>query len=299
MSDTASSVPTELSYWRRLTRGQAAGILRQLVSRKTALFGLFILTVISLGAIFAPVVAPYDPYELHVDDALTPPSSKYFFGTDETGRDLFSIMLFGARISLLIGLAAETIAVAIGMPLGLLAGYFGKVVDDIIMRVLDGLLAFPGILLALVIVAVLGVSMTNLTLAIGLINMPYMARIARAAMVVEKERDYVLAARSIGATNQHIIARNILPNCLAPLIVQATLGIAIAILSEAALSFLGLGVQPPAASWGTLLNVGYSYIHMTPWYVAFPGLAIFLVVWAFNLLGDGLRDALDPRLRKG
>jgi ABC-type dipeptide/oligopeptide/nickel transport system permease subunit len=207
-------------------------------------------------------------------------------------------LLHAARISLAVAFSAQLIALAIGVPLGLLAGYQRGLIDGVIMRFLDGFLAIPGILLALTIVGMFGTGVQYLLVAIGIINMPYVARITRAAVVVEREKDYVLAARAIGARDARIMLRTLLPNCLSPLIVQASLGVAIAILLEASLSFLGLGVQPPYASWGTLLQTGYSYIRLTAWYVTFPGLFIFATVWSLNVIGDVLRDALDPRLRK-
>jgi peptide/nickel transport system permease protein len=256
-----------------------------------------LLLVIALTAVAAPVLAPYSPLEMHVRDRFSGPSFAYLLGTDETGRDMLSLILYAARISLTVSVTAETLALLVGIPLGLLAGYRSGVVDDVIMRALDGFLAFPGILLALTIVGMFGPQVQYLILALGIINAPYVARIMRAAVVGERGKDYVLAARALGATTPRIMFRNILPNCLSPLTVQASLGVAFAILTEASLSFLGLGVQPPAASWGTLLQVGYSYIRVTPWYVVFPGLFIFATVWSLSMLGDAVRDALDPRLR--
>jgi peptide/nickel transport system permease protein len=243
------------------------------------------------------VLAPYNPLEMHVRDRFSSPSPSYLLGTDETGRDMLSLILYAARISLTVAVSAETLAVLLGIPLGLAAGYRSGLMDDIIMRALDGFLAFPGILLALTIVGMFGTQVQFLILALGIINTPYVARIMRAAVVGERGKDYVLAARALGASAPRIMFRGILPNCLSPLIVQASLGVAFAILTEASLSFLGLGVQPPAASWGTLLQVGYSYIRVTPWYILFPGIFIFATVWSLNMLGDALRDALDPRLR--
>jgi len=256
-----------------------------------------LLILIVLAAVAAPALAPYSPLEMHVPDRFSGPTFAYLLGTDETGRDMLSLILYAARISLTVSVTAETLALLLGVPLGVLAGYRGGLTDDVIMRALDGFLAFPGILLALTIVGMFGPHLQFLILALGIINAPYVARIMRAAVVGERGKDYVLAARALGATVQRIMFRNILPNCLSPLTVQASLGVAFAILTEASLSFLGLGVQPPAASWGTLLQVGYSYIRVTPWYVLFPGLFIFATVWSLSMLGDALRDALDPRLR--
>jgi len=278
--------------------GRLALLARRVLNVPTATIGLLVLVTMSLGALLAPWVSPYDPFEMHMRERLTGPSLRYIMGTDETGRDLFSNLLHAGRISLLVGVGAEAIAVGLGLPLGLLAGFRPGLVDDAIMRFLDGLLAFPGILLALTIVGLFGTSMQTLLLAIGIIYTPHVARIMRSAVLVERGKDYVLAAAALGATERHIVVRHVLPNSLSALIVQASLGVALAILTEASLSFLGLGVQPPSSSWGRLLAVGYSYISIAAWYVTFPGLFIFATVWSLNVLGDTLRDALDPRLRK-
>ena len=273
-------------------------VLRRITRSAPTTVAAILLGLIFLCAIAAPLIAPYSPLEMHVRDRFSAPSLRYLFGTDETGRDMLSLILFAARISLTVSLSAETLALVAGIPLGLLAGYRSGLLDDVIMRALDGFLAFPGILLALTIVGIFGTQLQFLIIALGIINTPYVARIMRAAVVGERGKDYVLATRAIGATASRIMVRGILPNCLSPLIVQGSLGVAFAILTEASLSFLGLGVQPPAASWGTLLQVGYSYIRVTPWYIMFPGLFIFATVWSLNMLGDALRDALDPRLRQ-
>ena len=292
--------PTLVSEERRrgATRTRLRGLVGRIGRSSSTGFAALLLTVLVLAAIGAPLLAPYDPLEIHVRDRFSGPSLRFLLGTDETGRDMLSLLLSAARISLAVALSAETRALVLGVPLGLLAGYRGGLVDDVIMRALDGFLAFPGILLALTIVGMFGTQVGYLVLALGIITMPYVARITRAAVVGERGKDYVLAARALGATPGHIMFRDILPNCLSPLIVQGSLGVAFAILTETSLSFLGLGVQPPWASWGTLLQVGYSYIRVTPWYVLFPGLFIFATVWSLNMLGDALRDALDPRLRQ-
>jgi ABC-type dipeptide/oligopeptide/nickel transport system permease subunit len=235
---------------------------------------------------------------MHMRERLFPPGGTYWLGTDETGRDLLSNLLHAGRISILAGLGAEAVALLLGLPLGLLAGIRGGWVDALIGRFLDGVLAFPGILLALTIVGVFGTSMMTLLVSIGIILTPQVARITRAAVIVERGKDYVLAASALGAHEGHVLLRHVLPNCLSALIVQISLGIALAILTEASLSFLGLGVQPPQSSWGRLLSVGYGYLTIAWWYVTFPGLFIFVTVWSLNVLGDALRDALDPRLRR-
>jgi peptide/nickel transport system permease protein len=279
------------------SRSRVRGLVRRISRSGPTTVAALLLILIVLAAVAAPALAPYSPLEMHIPDRFSGPTFGYILGTDETGRDMLSLILYAARISLTISVTAETLAILLGVPLGVLAGYRGGLTDDVIMRALDGFLAFPGILLALTIVGMFGPQPQFLILALGIINTPYVARIMRAAVVGERGKDYVLAARALGATIPRIMFRNILPNCLSPLTVQASLGVAFAILTEASLSFLGLGVQPPAASWGTLLQVGYSYIRVTPWYVLFPGLFIFATVWSLSMLGDALRDALDPRLR--
>jgi ABC-type dipeptide/oligopeptide/nickel transport system permease subunit len=298
----SASHPTAARLPAAARAGQArsrTGRLARRIGRSwpTLLAALVLLALVAV-AVAAPLVAPYDPREMHVTDRFSGPSARYLLGTDETGRDLLSLLIHAARISLTVAVSAQALALLLGVPLGLTAGYAGGWTDDIITRALDGLLAFPGILLALTIVGMFGTDTRNLVLALGIISAPYVARITRAAVLTERGKDYVLAAHALGASPLHLMVRTILPNCLSPIIVQASLGVAFAILTEASLSFLGLGVQPPAASWGTLLQVGYSYIRVTPWYVLFPGLCIFATVWSLNMLGDALRDALDPRLRQ-
>ena len=229
---------------------------------------------------------------------LKPPSAEHLLGTDELGRDIFARLVHGARISLLVGVVAVAIALATGGTLGAIAGYFGGVVDNVIMRVMDVFLSIPILLLAIMIVAALGSSMTNLMIAIGLASMPTFARVVRASVLSVKDQEFVEAARAIGATNGHIILRHILPNCLSPIIVQATLRVATAILSTASLSFIGLGIKPPAPEWGAMLASGRSAIRDAPHVVVIPGLVIMITILALNLLGDGLRDALDPKLKR-
>lgn len=277
---------------------RAVRFAKRLLAAPTATAGFVILLVMTVGAVLSPLVSPFDPLEMHMRERLFAPNGTYWLGTDETGRDLLSNLLYAGRVSMLAGLGAETVALLLGLPLGLLAGVRGGWVDALIGRILDGLLAFPGILLALTIVGVFGTSMMTLLVAIGIILTPQVARITRAAVIVERGKDYVLAASALGAHDLHILLRHVLPNCLSALIVQVSLGIALAILIEASLSFLGLGVQPPQSSWGRLLSVGYGYLTIAWWYVTFPGLFIFVTVWSLNVLGDALRDALDPRLRR-
>jgi len=277
--------------------------LEKLLRNKTGVMGLVIITVFLFLALFAPLVSPHDPVENALYDQLKPPmweeggSPRNILGTDDLGRDMMSRLIYGARVSLMVGLVSVGIAVVLGTLFGAIAGYFGGWPDNIIMRIMDIILAFPGILLAIVIVAYLGPGLRNAMIAIGVISIPRFARIVRASVLEENEKDYVLAARAVGARNSRIIFNTVLPNCLAPIIVQASLGFGSAILDAAGLSFLGLGAQPPIPEWGAMIAMGRSMILRAWWVMTFPGIAILLGVLGFNLLGDGLRDALDPRLR--
>jgi peptide/nickel transport system permease protein len=263
---------------------------------RAALLGLVLFLTIVLAAILAEQLAPYDPAAVHARDRLQRPSATYLLGTDELGRDVLSRIIFGARVSLAVGVIAVGIAATVGVTLGLAAGYYGRLVDSFIMRLLDGVLAFPSIILALAIMTVLGPSLFNAMLAIGIVSIPAFARVIRGSVLSLKEREFVEAARASGATDLYVMQRVLLPNCLSPLLVQISVSFAAAILVEAALSFLGLGIQPPTPSWGAMLDTGRKYLEQTPWYSASAGGAIFLTVLSLNLLGDGLRDALDPRL---
>ena len=269
-----------------------------------AVIGLWVFVALILLAIFAPLIAPHDPTNQARDALLVPPvwaeggSSNYLLGTDAIGRDILSRLLFGARFSLFIGLVVVTIALVGGIALGLIAGFFGGWVDSVIMRVMDVVLAFPSLLLALVLVAILGPGLTNAMIAIALVLQPHFARLTRAAVMAEKNREYVMAARVAGASKLRLMFRTILPNCLGPLIVQGTLSFSNAILDAAALGFLGMGAQPPTPEWGTMLAEAREFILRAPWVVTFPGIAILITVLAINLVGDGLRDALDPKLKR-
>ena len=279
--------------------GRTAAFLRRLLRNPITLAGVVILLAMIVVSIGAPLFSPFDPTELHLKERVQGPSSRYLLGTDEAGRDLLSNLLHAGRISLSAAVAAEALALLLGAPLGLIAGFWRGKLDDVIMRFMDGLFAFPGVLLALTIVGLFGTSVKNMVLAIGITFTPVVARIVRAGVMQEREKDYVLAASAMGATATRIVLRHIVPNSLSPLIVQVSLGIAVAILLEASLSFLGLGIQPPRTSWGVMLAEGYTYITRAPTYVTFPGLFIVFTVWSLNVLGDGLRDTLDPRLRGG
>ena len=263
---------------------------------RVALVAAVILGLITVFALVWPFVSPYGP-RVHADAALSGPSARFWLGTDDTGRDMVTLLAHGARISLGIAVAAEILAVLSGVPLAMMAGLLGGIVDSIIMRTTDALLGFPGILIGLMVVTLFGASLATLMIAIALMTVPYLIRVVRNAVVVEKQRLYVVSSTALGVKPGTLLRRTILPNIVSPLIVQVSCGLAVAILTEASLGFLGLSVQPPSASWGTLLQVGYSYIRITPWLVLFPGILIFVSVWALNTLGDAGRDVLDPRLR--
>ncbi|MPZ10702.1 MAG: ABC transporter permease subunit [Kiloniellaceae bacterium] len=268
---------------------------RKLRTNKSALFGFTIVTFFIVLALLAPILPIDDPAATSWSAVRKAPSLDHLMGTDEIGRDIFSRMIWGARASLIAGVISVVMAVSIGVPFGLVAGYFGGWIDQGISRITDALLAMPFLILAVALAAFLGPSLTNAMIAIGLSAMPIFIRLTRGQVLSVKTDDYVEGARAIGLTDLAIILRYILPNVFAPVLVQATLTIATAIILEAALSFLGLGQQPPAPSWGSMLNVAKNFLTQAPWMAWWPGAAIFLVVLGFNLLGDGLRDALDPR----
>lgn len=284
----------------RKKRSQLTEIWRRMRRNKLAMLGLAIVIGLILVAAFADQIADYDEVVINqnIIERYQKPSAQHWFGTDELGRDIFARLVHGARISLLVGVVAVMIALATGGTLGAIAGYFGGVADNIIMRVMDIFLSIPILLLAIMIVSALGSSMLNLMIAIGVASMPTFARVVRASVLSVKDQEFVEAARAIGATNSHIILRHILPNCLSPIIVQATLRVATAILSTASLSFIGLGIKPPAPEWGAMLASGRSAIRDAPHVVVIPGLLIMVTILALNLLGDGLRDALDPKLKR-
>jgi len=271
--------------------------LRRLFRNKLAIIGMVILGLFVFCALFAPWIAPYDPIAQDVTKRREPPSWEHPFGLDEVGRDLLSRVIYGARVSLYVGVASVSLAIIAGTLIGAVSGYAGGWIDNLVMRIMDIMLAFPSLLLAIAIVAILGPGLLNMLYAIAFVSIPAYARIVRASVLAAKEMDYTLAARAIGCSSSRILFRHIMPNCLTPIIVQGTLGIATAILDAAGLSFLGLGAQPPTPEWGAMLGQGRGSVFTAPHVVIFPGLAIMLSVLGFNLLGDGLRDALDPRLR--
>ena len=263
------------------------------------LVGLVLLTILLFVAVFAPIIAPYDPIKVNITDALEPPSLNHLLGTDDLGRDVFSRVLWGSRISLSVGVISVTIGFLVGVSIGLLAGYLGGTFDLLAMRVIDALLAFPALVLAIAITAALGPQIQNAMIAIGIVAVPGYARLTRGQVLSVRSREFILAARTVGVPPPRIVLRHIFPNIANTLVVQATLATAFAILAEAALSFLGLGPQPPFPSWGQDINYSQRYLaNMKWWMSAGPGIAIFIAVFTFNFLGDALRDALDPRLRR-
>jgi peptide/nickel transport system permease protein len=268
---------------------------RRLLRRRGAMLGLAFVIFFVLLAVFAPYVSPYDPVATSWSAVRKPPSPEYWFGTDEIGRDVLSRVIWGARASLLAGLVSVCIPLALGVPIGLLAAYVGGWTDGFISRFTDAMLAVPFLILAIALAAFLGPSLTNAMIAIGVSATPVFIRLTRAQVLAVKVEDFVEAARAVGNPHWRIALRHILPNVLPPLIVQATLSIAAAVIAEASLSFLGLGQQPPAPSWGSMLNTAKNFVDQAPWMAIWPGLSIFLLVLSFNLLGDGLRDALDPK----
>lgn len=280
-------------------KSQAAAVWRRLKKNKMAVLGLIILAVIIFFAVLADVFFDYETMVIQQNAALKlkPPSAAHWLGTDEVGRDILARVVHGARISLPVAFVTIAIAIVAGGLLGAIAGYGSRRVDNIIMRIMDVFLAIPSILLSIALVAALGTSMTNMMLAISISNIPPFARIVRSAVLTIKNEEYIEAARAIGASDKRIILMHILPNCMAPIIVQATLSIAGSILAIASLSFIGLGISPPTPEWGSMLSTGRQHFRSAWWVCAFPGLAIMLTILSLNLLGDGLRDALDPKLK--
>ena len=271
--------------------------LRVFTSRGLVIFGSVIVIITIILALGAPIIAPYDPYQQNLEIALAQPSPQHWLGTDGAGRDTLSRIIYGARIALLVGIIATGIAAFFGMGLGLLAGYFGGVVNQIIMRFIDALMTFPMIILALTIASTLGGGIVNLMIALGFSMMSGYARVMCGLVYSIRENDYVLAERSMGSGNWRIMLRHVLPNAFPPFIVMITMQMGIAIMAEAGMSYIGIGVSQPTASWGSMVNDGYKYLLKNPVLSLAPGIAILLVVFAFNMIGDGLRDALDPRLK--
>lgn len=271
--------------------------VRVFLGRRVVILGAAIIALLVLAALLADVISPYDPYRQNLRESLQPPSPAHLLGTDALGRDTLSRVIYGSRTSLAVGLVSTLIGAVVGMALGLLAGYYGGILNTLIMRFVDALMAVPSLMLALAIGAALGGGLTNVMISLGISIVPTYARLMRGQVLIVKQQDYIAAGEVIGGSDLRIMLWHILPNCLSPLIVLITLNLGAAILAEAGLSFLGLGINPPGAAWGAMVNDGYRYLVSNPVLSFAPGLCVMLVVLAFNLVGDGLRDALDPRLR--
>jgi ABC-type dipeptide/oligopeptide/nickel transport system permease subunit len=288
-AEAFSESSPRVSEWRRFWR--------VFLQRKLVIFGLVVLSLLFICAVFAPLLAPYDPYTGNLEESLAQPSWQHLLGTDIQGRDALSRLIYGARTAMIVGFVTTLSAAIIGTLLGLLAGYFGGIAETIIMRVMDALMSFPMLLLALLIAAVLGSGIQNVIIALIIATLPGYARVMHGLTLTVRENDYILAERSIGTGNRRIMLFHILPNTMPPMIVLATLQLGSIILAEAGLSFLGIGIRPPGAAWGSMVYDGYRFMLSNPVLSFAPGLAIMLVVFAFNMVGDGVRDALDPRLR--
>ncbi len=286
---TFSEVPPRVNEWKRFWR--------VFLQRKLVMIGLVILLVLVFCAVFAPWLAPHDPYRGNMREALAQPSMKYFLGTDIQGRDVLTRLIYGARTVMLVGFVTVGIAASLGLVLGIIAGYYGGFINLVIMRIMDALMGFPMILLALMISSVLGGGIQNVIIALSVATIPGYCRVMCGMTLAIRENDYILAQKALGASDRRIIFQHILPNSLPPMIVLITLQLGSLILAEAGLSFLGIGIKPPGAAWGAMVSDGYGYLLTNPVLSFAPGLAIMLVVFGFNLVGDGLRDALDPRLR--
>jgi peptide/nickel transport system permease protein len=294
MSNGVATIAVEtVSAAEPMSPGRRA--LRRLWKRKGAVLGAAVMLLMILLAVFAPLVAPYDPIATDWGAVRKAPSAAHWFGTDENGRDVLSRVIWGARASLLAGVISVTIALAVGVPIGLLAGYVGGWLDSLISRFTDAMLAIPFLILAIALAAFLGPSLGNVMVAIGITATPIFIRLTRGQVLATKVEDYIEAARALGNPHLRVALRHVFPNIVPPLLVQATLAIAAAIIAEASLAFLGLGQQPPAPSWGSMLNISQRFFENAPWMALWPGAAIFVTVLSFNLFGDGLRDALDPK----
>ncbi len=272
-------------------------MLRQVFSQKIGLIGLLLALLVIVAAVFAPIVTPYDPYQINMADSLRPPSPAHPLGTDVFGRDVLSRMIYGARISMEVSVLSRLLSLVLGTLLGLVAGYYGGRLDHAIMRTADITLAYPGLLLLIAVMAAVGPSLTSLIVALGIVGWAAVARIVRAQVLSIKEREFVLAVRSLGGNSSRILFRHLLPNCLSQLIIIFSMGLGMGIMAESSMSFLGLGAQPPLPSWGSMISAGLDYLRVAPWLSLAPGIGITLAVLGFNLLGDAFRDVLDPKLR--
>ncbi len=282
---------------RRLREKSVWGTIKKMLRIPLAAFGMVVILIVIISAIFAPWLAPHNPMAMDIDNMLSGPTWKHPLGADQMGRDTLSRIIYGSRVALMVSIGAVSLGILLGVPLGLISAFFGGKVDEVIMRFMDALVAFPSLILAVGLISVLEPSIKNVIIAIGVANIPWLARIVRSQALSVREMDYVMSARSIGATNSRIIGKYIWPNCAAPVIVQATLGMAYAVLAEAALGFIGVGIQPPTPTWGNMLQYAFGLLDRSPILSIAPGVAIFLMVLAFNFVGDAARDVLDPRLR--
>lgn len=299
MSNRTEQVLPDLQTYRRRTRWyRFQRIAASFARNRTAMFGLILVVAMSVSAVAAPWILPHDPIFMEFNDLLESPNTTHWFGTDENGRDMFARIIWGGRVSLQVGLFSMFVAATVGVLAGLAAGYYGRWVDILVMRIVDAILALPGLLLAIFMVGILGPSLRNAMLAIAITFIPVFARLTRADTLAIRETEYVESARAIGAGNWRIMLRAVLPNILSTIIVQLSLGIGFAMLIEASLSFLGLGIQPPTPAWGSMLGEGRKYMTVAWWLTTIPGLAIFFAVLSFNFIGDGLREALDPKQRR-
>jgi len=291
-SDQASTLTRSFE-----SRFPVLGTLRRLAKNRLSAAGGIVVLMVLAVALLASVIAPYQPDVMQPEARFSPPSAEHWLGADQYGRDIASRLAFGAQVSVYVGALSVGIALTAGVLMGLAAGYYGGKIDEVIMRMMDTILGFPTILLALLLISALGTNLTNVMIAIGIVYTPSFARITRSSVLSVREKEYIEAAKATGVPNRRIVFRHILPNSMAPVIVQTSIALAFAILAEAALSFLGLGAQPPTPSWGSMLAEGRKFMAQGPWQSIFPGLAIALTVFSLNVFGDGLRDALDPRLR--
>lgn len=296
------AVPAEAAgaAGRRTSQVGVGAFFRRFSSQYLPMAGVIIVALLTVASVIGPLLLTTSPRTQDIEAVLDPPSAAHIFGTDELGRDIFTRIVYGGQISLQVGIISTTIALMIGTTLGLIAGYWGgSWTDNAIMRAIDALLAFPSLVLAIAITAVLGPNLQNAMLAIGIVNIPSFARLVRGQVLSIRPMEYIQAARTLGATSLRVIVFHVLPNTLGPIVVLASLRLAFAVLAEASLSFLGLGAQPPTPTWGSMLNAGRSYLEQQPWVSFFPGMAIFLTVLGFSVIGDGLRDTLDPRMKAG
>ncbi len=294
LNNSTPLIGSEESIWRR---SNSISIFRQIFKNKLAAGATIFMLVLSFVVVAGDEIAPFDPTEMHIEDSLVAPNPIYWFGTDDAGRDIFSRVILGGRISLRVGFISAAIAVAIGVPLGLLAGFYGGNSQTMILRATDIMLAFPSMLLALVVVAILGKGVEQVMIAVGISNVPTFVRVVNSLVISTKENEYIIASRAAAASDFRIVVHHIIPNIAAAVIVLATLSVAGGILSASSLSFLGLGAQPPSPEWGAMISRGRHNLRLSPWLSTFPGLAISSVVIAINVIGDAMRDALDPRIR--